>query len=144
MTPRSVIADLLRAVGLSQEGRVADQTPDQPKRKQRLTRARRADSGKKIVFRVSNEEWDALHLEAGDIGISTLVRARVFGGGIRSRDGLRRIAALHLIGRRLQMLTEHPGMDVGQTAATLTEVRTAIARLSKDIPSADADDDTVS
>ncbi|KQN01162.1 hypothetical protein ASE82_16955 [Sphingomonas sp. Leaf230] len=109
-----------------------------------MSRARRADSGKKIVFRVSNEEWDTLHLEAGDIGISTLVRARVFGGGIRSRDGLRRIAALHLIGRRLQMLTEHPGMDVGQTAAALTEVRTAIARLSKDIPSADADDDTVS
>jgi hypothetical protein len=101
----------------------------------------RKDGGKKIGFRVTEDEWSGLVLEAGDFGISAHVRARLFSGGVRNRDGLRRIAALHLIGRRLQRLTEYADIDAYAVAAALTDVRTAIARFAHDISGADATDD---
>lgn len=123
---------------------MADDSSDRPKRKPREKRASRKDGGKKIGARVTEEEWSSLVLEAGDIGISTHVRARLFSGGVRNRDGLRRIAALHLIGRRLQRLTEHSDIDACAVAAALTDVRTAIAHLAQDIPGSDAPDDPAS
>lgn len=74
-------------------------------RKARGKRPPRKDSGNRIVFRVTAEERQRLVSEAGEVGISTYVRARLFGGGVRNRDALRKIAALHVAG---QVLVNRP------------------------------------
>lgn len=98
-------------------------------RKARGKRPPRKDSGNRIVFRVTAEERQRLVSEAGGVGISTYVRARLFGGGVRNRDALRKIAALHVAGRRIQQLAETHDVDEFVIATTLGDVCTAILGL---------------
>jgi hypothetical protein len=98
-------------------------------RKARGKRPPRKDFGHRIVFRVTAEERQRLVSEAGDVGISTYVRARLFGGGVRNRDALRKIAALHVAGRRIQQLAETHDVAEFVIATTLGEVCTAILGL---------------
>jgi hypothetical protein len=114
---------------------VTEHDGNQPKRKPRGKRAPRMDTSKKIVVRVTDSEWDNLQLDAGGIGVSTYVRTYLFEGGVRNRNVLRGIAALHQIGRRLQLLADHPDVDARMLAGTLAHVRKAIARVSEDMPS---------
>lgn len=110
---------------------------DQPQRVPRKKRAPRIDTGHKIVIRLSPPEKAQLQQKAGDIGISAFVRTRLFKGGARPRDRLREIAALHVLGRRVQKLMEHPEADSLQIADTLGVICAAIEGLGHDIPEAD-------
>lgn len=131
MTPRAAIAALLRAAGLSQEGAAVEKVEEErPRRKPRAKRAPREAGGKKVVFRVSAEEKRQLVLAAGDGGISTYVRGRVFRGGGHSRDGLRKIALLHALGRRVQKLGENPQVDNFMIAGALGDICAAIRDLA--------------
>lgn len=98
-------------------------------RKARGKRPPRKDSGARIVFRVTADERQRLVSEAGEVGISTYVRARLFGGGVRNRDALRKIAALHVAGRRIQQLAETHDVAEFVIATTLGDVCTAILGL---------------
>ncbi len=103
--------------------------PGRAPRKARGKRPPRKDSGDRIVFRVTAEERQRLVSEAGEVGISTYVRVRLFGGGVRNRDALRKIAALHVAGRRIQLLAETHDVDEFVIAATLGDARAAILGL---------------
>lgn len=98
-------------------------------RKARGKRPPRKDSGDRIVFRVTAEERQRLVSEAGEVGISTYVRARLFGGGVRNRDALRKIAALHVAGRRIQQLAEKHYVHESVIEVTLGDVCAAILGL---------------
>lgn len=100
-----------------------------PSRQTRSKRPPRKDAGARIVFRVTAEERQLLVSEAGEVGISTYVRARLFGGGVRNRDALRKIAALHVAGRRIQQLAEKHDVDKFMIATTLGDVAAAIRGL---------------
>ncbi|MEN2786750.1 hypothetical protein ACFOKI_01375 [Sphingomonas qilianensis] len=109
---------------------MSDERNDRPKRQPRGKRTARDDAGKKIVVRLNDEQWGRLELEAGGRNISEYVRARLFDGNIPKIDRLSLIGALHVVGRRLQLLTAHPATESAEIAATLADVRAAIARLS--------------
>lgn len=111
-----------------------------PRRQQRSKRAPRVDTGDRIVFRVNGEERQRLVSEAGELGISAYVRARLFGGGVRNRDALRKIAALHVAGRRIQQLAEKPGVDAFVIAETLGDVSAAIRGLVDELDDVVDDD----
>jgi hypothetical protein len=112
-----------------------------PRRQPRAERPPRVERGQKIVFRVTAEERQRLLEEAGGVGVSTYVRARVFGGGVRIRDALSKIAALHVIGRRVQKLAETIDVDPFIVAETLGEVCGAINMMMNDVPGWDDDFD---
>ncbi|WP_373928932.1 hypothetical protein QTN93_04745 [Sphingomonas aerolata] len=112
-----------------------------PRRQQRGKRAPRIDTGDRIVVRVTAEERQRLVSEAGELGISTYVRARLFGGGVRNRDALRKIAALHVTGRRIQHLAEQPGVDEFMIATTLGDVSAAIRGLVDELDDVVDDDE---
>jgi len=121
---------------------VAQNEADGPRRQRRRKRAPRADSGERIVFRVTEEEKGFLLREAGELGVSAYIRARLFAGGVRNRDGLRKIAALHVLGRQVQRLAEKPGVDDFVIASTLGDVCAAIRGLADELD--DLDDDAAS
>lgn len=98
-------------------------------RKARAKRPPRKEPGNRIVFRVTAEERQRLVSEAGEVGIPTYVRARLFGGGVRNRDALRKIAALHVAGRRIQQLAETHDVNEFVIATTLGDMCTAILGL---------------
>lgn len=110
---------------------------ERPARGARPKRASRPKKGKSIIFRVTDEEDARLRLEAGELGLSGHIRSRVFGGGARNRDALRKIAALHVIGRRVQRLADHPKADAEMIAMTLGDVCAAIIRLAEEVPEVD-------
>ncbi|KQS51298.1 hypothetical protein [Sphingomonas sp. Leaf198] len=112
-----------------------------PRRQERGKRAARVDTGDRIVFRVNAEERQRLVSEAGELGISAYVRARLFGGGVRNRDALRKIAALHVAGRRIQQLAEKPGVDEFVIADTLGDVCAAIRGLVDELDDVVGDDE---
>lgn len=102
-------------------------------RQTRSKRPPRKDAGDRIVFRVTAEERQRLVSEAGEVGISTYVRARLFGGGVRNRDALRKIAVLHAAGRRIQKLAETHHVDEFIIAITLGDVCATILRLADEL-----------
>lgn len=102
-------------------------------RKARAKRPPRKDSGDRIVFRVTPEERQRLLSEAGEVGLSTYIRARLFGGGVRNRDALRKIAVLHAAGRRIQKLAETHHVDEFIIATTLGDVCATILRLADEL-----------
>ncbi len=112
---------------------MAGEEGEERRRKPRGKRAPRADSGERVVFRVTAEEKRFLLREAGELGISSYVRARLFGGGVRNRDGLRRIAALHVLGRQVQRLADKPEVDEFVIANTLGDVCAAIRGLADEL-----------
>jgi hypothetical protein len=110
---------------------------EQRQRKPRAKRSPRVDTGKKIVVRVSPDEFAHLQREAGDVGVSAFVRASLFGGGVRSRDVLRAIATLHVAGLNVKRMVDGD-MPPAAAEAALKEVRAAIVRLGRLLPGADA------
>lgn len=110
------------------------------RRQPRKKRAARADGGSRFNVRASEEELERLRQEAGDVGLSAYVRARLFGGRLPNRDVLRMIALLHLIGRQIERLADNPAADPVAISAALGTVRSTIGRLSKRIPGADDED----
>ncbi len=127
---------VLRALGLvAHESTMTEQEGDHRKRGPRKKRPPRIDSGKKIVVRVTPNEFAHLQREAGEVGVSAFVRASLFGGGVRSRDVLRAIAALHVVGISVKRLADAETTPEA-AAATLKEVRAAIAKLATLLPKA--------
>jgi len=118
---------------------MVEKVAGRPRRQPRAERPARIERGDKIVFRVTAEERQRLLEEAGGVGVSTYVRARVFGGGVRKRDALSKIAALHVIGRRVQKLAETIDVDPFIVAETLGEVCGAISMIINDVPGWDDD-----
>lgn len=96
--------------------------------------AKRKDEGKKIVVRLSDEQHRTLLQAAGDRPISDYVRSKVSGGrpetGERSRDIYRKVAALHLLGRRLADASARPDMPKEEIDSLLADVRSAISGLA--------------
>lgn len=107
----------------------------------RAKRPPRVQKGKRIIFRVTDDEDARLRAEAGELGVSGYIRSRVFGGGARRRDGLRKIEALHVIGRRVQHLADNPAADPEVIATTLGDVCAAIIRLADEVPEVNDDED---
>ena len=112
---------------------------ERPSRGPRPKRSPRTNKGKRIIFRLTDEEDVRLRAEAGEIGVSGYIRARVFGGGARNRDSRRRIAALHVLGRQVQRLAGHPAAGPEMIAVTLGDVCAAIIRLADEVPEVDED-----
>ena len=103
----------------------------------RAKRPPRAEKGKRIIFRLTDDEDVRLRAEAGELSVSGYIRSRVFGGGARNRDALRKIAALHIIGRQVQRLAGNPAADPEVIATTLGDVCAAIIRLAEEVPEVD-------
>ena len=92
-----------------------------------------------MIVRLTDDEDARLRAEAGELGVSGYNRSRVFGGGARNRDALRKIAALHVIGRQVQRLAGNPAADPEVIATTLGDVCAAIIRLAEEVPEVDQD-----
>ena len=103
-------------------------------RRPRAKRPPRVEKGKRIIFRLTDEEDERLRGEAGELGVSGYIRSRLFGDDAGDRDALQEIAALHVIGRQLQLLASDPKSEPGAIATSLDEVRAAIGRLAGDAP----------
>lgn len=89
----------------------------------RAKRPPRAEKGKRIIFRLTDDEDVRLRAEAGELSVSGYIRSRVFGGGARNRDALRKIAALHIIGRQVQRLCPETGTTATRPrASTMAEI----------------------
>ena len=114
-----------------------------PARGTQAKRPPRPKKGKSFIFRMTDAEDAQLRLDAGELGISSHIRSRVFGGGARNLDALRKVAALHVIGRRVQRLAEHPAADAEVIATTLGDVCAAIIRLADEVPEIDDEDAAV-
>lgn len=104
-------------------------------RSEHRRRRARKQAGKKITFRLTNEEHDYVIREAkGKASVSAFVHSKIFGAGMRSHDVLRQVAALHHLGMKVKALAERPGTPTVEVEATLVSVQQAIARLAKDLP----------
>lgn len=109
---------------------------DQKKGRRRVS----DEAGKKIVFRVTSEEFERLQKEAeGHSTVSALVRAKVFAGGVRNRDVLRQVAALHVLGMQVKALAGQPNVPVLEAQATLMKVQQAIEKLARRVPEGEAE-----
>lgn len=124
-----LLPQICSALSLSQGSKMSQGNADQKQDK-----ARRK-AGKKITFRVTDEEYKWVVREAkGKASVSAFVHSKVFGAGMRSHDVLRQVAALHHLGMNVKALTERPGMPTVEVDATLTSAQQAIAKLANDLP----------
>ena len=104
---------------------------------------KRKDEGAKIVVRVTADEQARLRVAAGDRPLSDHVRQRLFGvgdgrteAGDRSRDVFRKVAALHLLARKLDRLHDE-GVEEAAMADLLDVIRASIERLVGTAPDED-------
>lgn len=124
-----LLPQICSALSLSQESKMSEGRADQKRGK-----ARRK-AGKRITFRVTDEEYNWVVQEAkGKASVSAFVHSKVFGAGMRNHDVLRQVAALHHLGMNAKALAERPGMPTVEVEATLASAQNAIAKLAKDLP----------
>lgn len=100
-------------------------------------RSPRKDSGHKIVVRVTADERARLAAEAGGVSLSELVRRRVFAGGVRSPDLLRKVAALHLAGKQLERVAAKLPVSALQAQALVVHIGQIIDQLAEAKEAAD-------
>lgn len=93
-------------------------------------RSPREDSGCKIVVRITADERARLDAEAGGVSLSELVRRRVFAGGVRNSDLLRKVAALQLAGKQLERLAAKSPVSALQAQALISRIGQIIDQLA--------------
>ena len=89
---------------------------------------------KVLTVRVTRLEYARLKEEAAGLGLSTLVRRRLFGRSFVDRNVLMKVAALHETGLRIQLLTDNPSADKQAVALALADARAAIHALVPQLP----------
>lgn len=94
------------------------------------------DKSKVVInFRVTEAQRARLLAEAGDrMTVTALIHARVFAGGVADNSTMRKISALHALGRRIQALTSQPAADRDEIATVLADTRAAIRTLAGLVP----------
>lgn len=91
-----------------------------------------ASKSRQINFRVTDDEYDQLAREAlGKTTITDLIRGRLFGGGMRSHDALRQVAALHTVGLSLRQLAARTDISRPEVERAVEAAAAEIGRLAR-------------
>ena len=92
-------------------------------------------AGRPGDLRLTAEQHDQLAAEALGKGTNTdIVLARLFNGGMRSHDGLRKVAELHNIGMALKRLADRPEIRRDEAILIMATARRLIDKLAKTLP----------
>lgn len=127
---------------VAEEGKVSSP----PKRHGKPKEGRkRKDDGAKIVVRMTAEERSRLAVAAGDKSLSDYVRQRLFAtddgrtqAGDRTRDVLRKVAALHLLARKIDRMID-VGIEEDILLDLIVEIRMAIEGCVASVPDTNED-----